>query len=88
MIPFRELQNLCDELRNKTGACCSIEAEYFSYDTGASSLRYKLYVANLYHRYFDTVRELKTAIRNILNPQEDVGVALSERKEQVDESSE
>ncbi len=78
MIPFRDLQNLCDELRDKTENYCSISVNHNSFESGKAELVYSLYIAGKSHRYFYTVKEIKTAIRDILNPPEDDGVELKE----------
>lgn len=78
MIPFKELQNLADKCRAKTGLACRVSANYWAWNHGGSELRYELYLESFYgSQTFKTIRELKAAVANILNPPKDTGVEVS-----------
>ncbi len=79
MIPFKELQNLADKCRARTGLACNVSVSYWCYTLGNSELSYNLYIENSTNgtQKFKTVREFKAAIASILTPTEDTGVEVS-----------
>lgn len=78
MIPFKELQNLADKCRAKTGLACNVSVSYWCYTLGNSELSYDLYVENSNGtQKFKTVQEFKAAVASILKPPKDIGVEVS-----------
>ena len=92
MIPFRDLQNLADQCRDKTGISTRLLVEHWAWGNEVSGkkrsrLNYHLAINDIIHEEFRTIKELKAAIRNILNPPKDVGVTLTDVKEEVEDES-
>ena len=84
MIPFGELTKLADEIRDKTGECCSVSVDYFAYaatptNVAHAGLKYNLYMANSDEDgEFKTVQDLKDAMDKIIAPKDDDGVWVGE----------
>ena len=79
MIPFKELQDLADEIRDKTGQYCTVSVEHHTYSDGDSRLKYVFYILDtIGHRFFNTVNELKYAMKQIINPKPDKGISVKE----------
>ena len=78
MIPFKELQNLADKIRTKMGLYCSVSVEHNAYTHGYSELCYSFYIGGKTHKRFNTVQELKYAMKQIINPKPDKGVSVKE----------
>ena len=77
MTPFKELQDLADKIRDKTGESCFISVGYWAYkDRG--SLAYTLYQADPGNKIYDTVKDIKDAMNELINASVDDGVSLKE----------
>jgi len=71
LVPFSDLQILCDYIENKTGVYTSIGIRY------NGKLKYTFYQEPfLRTTEFNTVQELQQAMERILNPPVDQGVLI------------
>ena len=78
MTPFKDLQNLADKIRDKTGKACCVSVEYWAHRNGENDLKYSIYLEDEDTQAFDSIKMLKAAMNDIINPPKDDGITLSE----------
>jgi len=82
MIPFKELQNLADNIRTKLGKYCYVSVEHNAYSRldggGDSELCYVFYTPGKLHLHYATAQDLKRAMNQIINPETDEGISVKE----------
>jgi len=75
MIPFKELQDCADTIKNETGNSCFVGVKYWAFRSDHTELKYTFYI-NGEHHHFNTVDELLDAMSRIIDPTEDEGVSV------------